>query len=428
MKKHLGILFGITLLLGFFVIPINAHALSPETEVLLRLLERKGVITKAEANALRREVEAVAPRALDKEAIKAEIKEELNAEGGLGGIAENITISGVAEVDYQYVDHRNRANKSSDSTSDLYASTVELGIAARVNESTTANVIFKLEDMDKSGNAANNDDPNDDKPVIDEATITIFNQEKCPFYAVLGKRGQPFGNFFTHTISDPITKTAYEVATTGVTIGYAPADLYDLDLSLTAYKGEKVMDQVSSIGPDYDSDSTPGYDRTAAGYDPADDVNSYILSLSAKPMEGLTFGAAFNSEPGDDSRNNTLNAFAEFSIAGLTLDGEYFAATKREKYVPDSNKTYKEKAWVIGAAYQVVDPLELAVRYEEFDNDHDTDTDGDFDYTLGLGANYQLLENVTLMGEYRRLVQQTAAAGTYEDTVNEYNLRVAIGF
>lgn len=428
MKKHLGILFGITLLLGLFVIPINAHALSPETEVLLKLLERKGVITRAEANALRREVKAVAPRTLDKEAIKAEIKEELKAEGGLAGIAENITISGAVEVDYQYVDHRNRANKNSDGTSDLYASTVELGIEARVNESTTANIIFKIEDVDKSGNDDNNDDGSDpDNVLLDEATITIFNQEKCPFYAVLGKRGQPFGNFFTHTISDPITKAAYEVATTGVTVGYAPADLYDLDLSLTAYKGEKVMDQVSSIGPDYDSDSEPGYDRTAAGYDPTDDVNSYILSLSAKPMEGLTFGAAFNSEPGDDSRNNTLNAFAEFSIDSLTLDGEYFAATKREKYVPDSNKTYKEKAWAIGAAYQVVDPLELAVRYEEFDNDHDAVSDGDFDYTLVFGANYQLLEDVTLMGEYRRLVQE-AAASTYEDTVNEYNLRVAIGF
>lgn len=405
-----------------FFFNLNAHALSPETKLLLKLLEKKGVITMDEADALKQEIETAAPKAIDKETIKAEIKreitDELKAEGGpLAGIQDNVTISGKVEVDYQYLDHRDRTNKNSDGTSDLYASTIELGLEAVINESATANIIFKAENIDKSNNTANNNDGSDpDNVLFDEATITIFNQEKCPFYAVLGKRGQPFGNFFTHTISNPITKSAYEIATTGVTVGYAPANLFDLDLSFTMYKGEKVMGQVIGIG---------GTQTRNTSHVETDDVESYIANLSLQPIDGLTIGAAFNSEPGYESRNNTVNAFAEFSLAGFTLDCEYFAAVKREKFT--DNKTYKEKAWAAGLAYQVTEPLEIAARYETFDNDRDTDTSGDIDYRLAVGANYEILDSVTLMGEYRKL-QEKAANSSYEKTANEYNLRMGIEF
>jgi len=406
--------------LTIFFLGLNAYALSTETELLLKLLEKKGVITKDEAAELRKEVEAAAPMALDKEAAKAEITEALRKEDGpLAGLQDNITISGAVEVDYQIRDHRNRDDAKSDSTSDLYASTVELGVEARINESTTANIIVKAEDIDKSDNTENNNDSTDpDNPFIDEAYFTIFNQQKCPFYALFGKRAQPFGQFLSHTISDPVTTDAYEIVTTGATVGYAPSDFYGLDLSFTVYKGEKIMNQVGEIG------HGPGRNT---GHDMSDDVQSYIINVTATPLEGLTVGLAFDSEPGDDRRNETLNAFAEFSIFDFTLDGECFIATQREKYLAD-NKKYKEKAWVIGLAYQIMQRLELALRYENFDNDRSVDSDGDFDYTLAFGANYNLFENVTLMGEYRDLKEKAAAGSAYEETVNEFNFRVAVGF
>lgn len=423
MQKSKVILTVAVLVLTLFFMNINAYAISTETELLLKLLEKKGLITKDEAARLQKEVEAVAPGALDKETVKAEIKkeitEELKAEGGLlSGIQDNITIRGAVEVDYQFRDHRNRNDANSDSTSDLYASTVELGVEARINESTKANILFKLEDIDKSTNAANNNDGTDpDNPFIDEAFITIFNQAKCPFYAMLGKRAQPFGQLYTHTISDPITNNAYEIVTTGATLGYAPADLFGLDASLTVYKGEKLMGQVVGLG------SNPG--RNGSHVE-TDDVSSYIASLSAKPIEALTVGVAFDSEPGDYSRNETLNLFAEFAMADFTVDAEYFTATKREKLA--DNNAYKEKAWVLGVAYQIMERLELALRYENFDDDGSVDADGDFDHTIVFGANYDLFENVTLMGEYRNLKEKAAAGSTYEQTVNEFNFRMAVGF
>ncbi len=423
MKKNRLTTILATLIIALFMVYANAFALSTETEVLLKLLVKRGVITQGDADALKQEVKAVMPENVDKKTIKAEIKkeitEELKAEGGvLGGLQDNITLSGAVEVDYQYKDHRDRTDPNSDSTSDLFASTIEVGVEARVNEFTTANILVKAEDIDKSSNAANNDDGSDpDNPFFDEAFITIFNQAKCPFYAVLGKRAQPFGQLFTHTISDPITKDAYEIATTGATFGYAPPDFFGLDVSLTFYKGEKVMGQVAGIG------SNPGRNGSHVA---TDDVSSYIGSVSAQPMEALAVGMAFDSEPGYDSRNETLNAFAEFSMADFTVDAEYFTATKREKLA--DNQEYKENAWVVGLAYQIMDPLELAVRYESYDDDGSADTDGDFDHTIVLGANYNLFENVTLMGEYRNLKEKASAGSTYEETVNEFNFRVAVGF
>ena len=423
MKKNYLTTFLVALIVSLFMVTVNAFAVSTETEVLLKLLVKRGVITQGDADALKQEVEAVMPETVDKETIKAEIKkeitEELKAEGGvLSGLQDNITISGAVEVDFQYRDHRDRTDANSDSTSDLFASTVELGVEAKVNEFTTANILVKAEDIDKGATTPNNDDGSDpDNPFIDEAFITIFNQAKCPFYTVLGKRAQPFGQLFTHTISDPITKDAYEIATTGATFGYAPADFFGLDAALTFYKGEKVMGQVEGIG------SNPG--RNGSHVE-TDDVSSYIASVSAQPIEALLVGMAFDSEPGYDSRNETLNAFAEFSMADFTVDAEYFTATKREKLA--DNQEYKENAWVVGLAYQIMDPLELALRYESYDDDGSVDASTDFDHTIVFGANYDLFENVTLMGEYRNLKEKATAGSTYEETVNEFNFRVAVGF
>ncbi len=53
---------------------------------------------------------------------------------------------------------------------------------------------------------------------------------------------------------------------------------------------------------------------------------------------------------------------------------------------------------------------------------------GDFDYTIAFGASYNILENVTIMGEYRSLHGESGANAVYDDSVNEFNFRTAIAF
>ncbi|MCG2755426.1 MAG: hypothetical protein L6247_07670, partial [Desulfobacteraceae bacterium] len=76
MKNSKLIIIATTLCFALFFISSMSHALSPETELLLKLLEKKGVITTDEAAALKQEIETAAPKAIDKETIKAEIKQE----------------------------------------------------------------------------------------------------------------------------------------------------------------------------------------------------------------------------------------------------------------------------------------------------------------------------------------------------------------
>ena len=80
MKKCKWIVVGVTLFLALFLIRSNAHALSQDTELLLKLLEKKGIISKEEAATLRQEVEAGTPTELEKEALKEEIMERLKSQ------------------------------------------------------------------------------------------------------------------------------------------------------------------------------------------------------------------------------------------------------------------------------------------------------------------------------------------------------------
>ncbi len=419
MKRN-RIVLGATMFLALFCFNVSAQALSPETEVLLKLLEKKGIVTKSEVDALRQEVTAATAPTADREAIKAEIKEEVLKEmktenGSLVGIQDKISIGGAVEVDYQYKDHRDISDKNSDGTSDLFVSTVELDVQVAINDWTTADVVFIAEDIWKEGG-------NEDAATLfDQAYVTFQNEERSPFYAIVGKSDMPFGNFFTHTVSDTETYNAYLINGPGATIGYTLEEPVGLDVSFTWYEGEKLISALNAAELGWQRDTPSSYN------DSNEDVQSYIARLSVRPMNSLTFGAGFDSEPGYTDRNETLNAFAEFTLADFTLDAEYFNATSREKHDTDG-KSYKENAIVIGLAYQATEAMEVAARYEGYDMSHDTDQDGDLGAVFAIGANYNVLEDVTLMGEYRRLSYDNPPGSAYEDTVNEYNIRVAVGF
>ncbi|NQT09973.1 MAG: LbtU family siderophore porin [Desulfobacteraceae bacterium] len=343
---------------------------------------------------------------LEEKVEKQEEKTEL-----LGSLGENLTFSGAIELDYSYTDPRDVTDKNSDSTSDLDIGTVQLGVEAKFHEWVTGNFVLKGESLDS-----------DNKIFWDEAIITI-QKEGFPLYFVGGERGQPFGVFNSHLISDPVTKDCYEVARTGATLGFTP-DLLGLDISATVYKGEVLADKLSAAGYGWARDP-------ATNPDPTDDVESYIFNVSIAPIEGLTLSAYYDSEPGQGSRNETGGGMFEYQIGMFTFDAEYIAALNREKHVTD-NKEYKESAWFGAIACQVIDPLEIAVRYEAFDDDKSGDQDGHLENRYSIGANYKLFEKdsfvTTLMVEYRGSNYENQAGTTVEDSVNEVFARLAIEF
>jgi hypothetical protein len=345
-------------------------------------------------------------RELEEKVKKQEEKTEL-----LGKVSENITITGAIELDHTYTDPKDTTVVNSDSTSDLDIGTVQLGVEVKFHEWVTGNFVLKGENLD-----------NDDRVFWDEAIITI-QKEGFPIYFVGGHRGQPFGVFESHLISDTITKDCYEVVKSGATIGFTP-DFLGLDMSATVYKGEVLADKLSEAGYGWARDPDPNPD-------PTDDVESYIINVSLAPIEGLRLSTYFDSEPGQGGRNETAGGTIKYQIGIFTFDAEYIAALEREKNATD-NKEYKESAWFAAIACQVTDPLEIAVRYEAFDDDISGDQDGHLENRYLIGANYKLFEKdsfaTTLMLEYRRSNYEKAVGSTVDDTVDEVFARVAMEF
>ena len=337
--------------------------------------------------------------ALNKRIEALEAKAEKS--GGLGDLGENLTFSGAIELDYSYTDPSDTTAVDSDSTSDLNIGTVQLGVEAQFHECVTGNFVLKGENLDDT----------DNNVFWDEATITI-QKEGFPLYFVGGKRGQPFGVFNSHLISDPITKD-YEIVETGATLGFTP-DFFGLDISATAYKGETI-----------------GIARNSStGYAATDDVESYIASISIAPVEGLSLSAYYNSEPGDGARNKTAGGAIEYQIGMFTFDAEYIGALNKEK--ASTGVEQKESAWFGAIACQVTDPLEIAARYEAYDDDLSGDTDGTLEKRYSIGANYKLFEKdnfvTTVMVEYRGSHNEKPAGSTHDDTVDEFFAKLAIEF
>ena len=347
--------------------------------------------------------------------LEQEIKTLKEKIEGISDLSDRLTFSGAIELDFSYADDHDIGNNTvNDSSSDLDIGTVELGLEAAFHEYVTGNFILKGEALDTD----------DDRVFWDEATISI-QKEGIPLYFVGGKRGQSFGMFETHLINDPITQDCYEIAKTGVTIGYTIESL-GLDISATVYKGEELMTHLNDAEYGFARDNSPAYEET-------DDVSSYIGNITISPVEALMLSAYYDSEPGDGDRNETAGISAHYEIRMVTLDAEYIAALSREKHFTD-NKEYKESAWFGAVAYQATEPLEIAARYEAFDDDITGEQDSHLTDRYSIGFTYTLFKKddfaTNLMGEYRvsNFEVESGNPNGVDDKVNEAFLRLAIEF
>ncbi len=87
------------------------------------------------------------------------------------------------------------------------------------------------------------------------------------------------------------------------------------------------------------------------------------------------------------------------------------------------NKECRESAWFGAVAYKVIDPLEIAFRYEAFDDDIAGDQDGHLENRYSLGFIYTFYEKdslaANLMAEYRRSDYEKTAGSVAEDSLYE---------
>ncbi|MHC4792187.1 MAG: LbtU family siderophore porin [Planctomycetota bacterium] len=321
--------------------------------------------------------------------------------------AEKITLSGFVELNYDYVDVSDTANDNSDSTSDLYLSSVELALRVFFNKWAKAKIVVNAEDVGRQDG--------DENISLDEAIVTL-KSPRIPLYFIGGKTALPFGVFEDPLISGTITEDLYEIDDVGATLGLAP-DVYGLDISVTVYEGQNIIENLEDFGTHAFSP-----DRKKE-----EDVDSFIANVTLEPLEEiLSLAVFYNSEPGDGNRNRSIGGALTLNVWKFFFDTEYITALEREK--GEDGKENKENAWFVALAFQQSEKLELATRYEVFDDNRSGDQDEILDDRYLAGFNYSFFDFATFSFEYRHSRFEKESGSNAADAQNEFRFQLALKF
>jgi hypothetical protein len=263
----------------------------------------------------------------------------------------------------------------------------------------------------------------DGKIRLDEAIATLKSLH-VPFYLIGGKTVMPFGVFEDHLIEGTLAEDLYEIDEWGAILGYNP-DFFGLDISLSVYRNPQIMRNLEDFDT-HDFSSAPKNE---------DKFRSYIANISLEPVEDtLVLSAYYDSEPGDGSRNRTVGGAFTLNYWKFTLDAEYITALTREK--GENEEENKESAGVVGLAFEPLESLQLATRYEVFSDDTRGDQDEVLDYRIVAGFNYSLLELVdvsfltdaTIFFEYRYSKYEKETGSEATNSQNMFQFQMVLGF
>jgi hypothetical protein len=328
---------------------------------------------------------------------------------------DKVRLNGVVELNYEYLDVKDIDDENSDSSSDFFMSTAELALRVFFNDWSKSKVVVNAEDYGKKGDQG--------KVRLDESIVTLKSLE-APVYFVAGKTVMPFGVFEDHLIEGTLAEDLYEIDEWGATIGFNP-DFYGLDISFSAYRDPQVIENLQN-------EDTHNF---RAGRQKEDDFRSFIVSATIEPVEdALTLSAFYDSEPGDGDRNRSIGGALTLNYWRFLLDAEYITALERE--LGENKEENKESAVVVGLAFEPLDSLLLATRYEAFWDDTRGDQDEVLDYRIIAGFSYSLLElfdiffltEAKLIFEYRYSRYEKEAGSEATNSQNRVQVQFVFGF
>ena len=328
---------------------------------------------------------------------------------------EKVRLNGAVELNYEYLDVKDIGDEDSGSSSDFFMSTAELALRVFFNEWSKSKIVVSAEDVAKKGE--------DGKVRMDEAIVTLKSL-RVPLYAVGGKTVMPFGVFEDHLIEGTLAEDLYEIDEWGATLGFNP-DFYGLDISFSVYEDPQVIENLQNFDT---HDFRPERQKE-------DKFRSYIANVTLEPIEDtLTLSAFYDSEPGDGNRNQSIGGAFTLNYWKFTLDAEYITALQREK--GENEEENKESAGAVGLAFDLLDSLQLATRYEAFSDDTRGDQDEVLDYRIVAGFNYSFLNLVdvsflndaTLSFEYRYSKYEKETGSDATDSQNMFQFQLALGF
>jgi len=248
-------------------------------------------------------------------------------------LTERLSVSGLLEVEASAATV-SFTDGSDAATSNLTLATVQLGFDMKLNENVGGKLILLYEQ--------------EGELEVDEATIDLA---RGPLFLRVGRQYLPFGYFYSHFISDPLTQELGETRATSLLIGYND-DLFTL--SAFAFNGNN--------------------DEVAA----EDHINDGGASLTVTLGEGLELGGSYISDLAESNaellvapyarRVDGWSAFVHHTRGAFSFEAEYLAAVRAFAPVDldaDHNgRGDRPQAWNLECAYRPVAGLELALRYE----------------------------------------------------------------
>jgi len=215
--------------------------------------------------------------------------------GGEGGWFQNVEIGGVVEVEAQRISPDGGPDES-----DIYVATVELGIAAQINDWTETEVVLLYED------------DGDAELDVDAATISIADPDSI-WTATAGQYALPFGNFSTNLVSDPITLDAAETVDSAIEFGVANDGL---SASAYVFKGDHES-EIKNYGVALSYETETDNFAFSGGLGWINDI-----SESDSVVDHVDDGG-----PSMLNKASAWSAFAQFNSGAFTVIGEYVAAT-----------------------------------------------------------------------------------------------------
>jgi hypothetical protein len=328
---------------------------------------------------------------------------------------DRVRLNGGVELNYEYLDVRDIDDEKSGSSSDFFMSTAELALRVFFNDWSKSKVVVDAEDYGKKGG--------DGKVRLDEAIVTLKSLQ-APVYFVAGKTVLPFGVFDDHLIEGTVTEDFYEIDDWGATVGFNP-DFHGLEVSFSAYRKPQVIENLQN----------ENIHNFRPGRQKEDYFRSFITSATIEPIEDLlSLNAFYNSEPGDGDRNRSIGGAFTLNYGRFMLDAEYITALERE--LGENEEENKESAGFVGLAFEPMDSLLLATRYEVFWDDTRGGQDEVLDYRIIGGFSYSLLElldvffltEARLMFEYRYSRYEKEADSDVTNSQNMYQVQFVFGF
>lgn len=211
--------------------------------------------------------------------------------GGEGGWFQNVEIGGVVEIE------ASRTDEEGGDSNDIITPTVELGIAAQINDWVSGEIVLLYEE----------ETDNDGDLNVDTAMVSIANPDSNWFINA-GQYVVPFGTYGTNMVSDPITLDLGETGDSAIEAGISSGGI---TASVYAFQG--------------DTEETTGSWGAALNYET--ETEDFAFAGHLGYISNLTESDFEDHRALTNDEILAWVASAELSTGPFTIIGEYLAAT-----------------------------------------------------------------------------------------------------